>query len=313
MAVRSSARPADLEAYRHETDVIAGYLLRHADDLDRALIGVHAPVAAGVRATVAHAAGVRATVARMRALGGWVEGLAEAFAVAGGAGPSVGATSLVTADAAAIERSVGIDPARPYELAQRSAPFAARDVSIGDIIRDHLWDGFTSLWPGGETPADVALDSLRDLARQLAPGILNQMLRMRAYGRAPDYVVVEADAFTPFFGLGGGAFITYSRSGRTFVAPEGGVGVPGAGVSVRAGWLDQDDLPSGTDVDNFIEGFAVTGSLGVGTYAVAATWNVGSDITDVSFEEGAELGEDPGSISLSYSADVGDAGCAWTD
>ena len=159
--------------------------------------------------------------------------------------------------------------------------------------------------------ADACAECL--VPKDVMTGILNQMLRMRAYGRAPDYVVVEADAYTPFFGLGGGAFITYSRSGQIFVAPEGGVGVPGAGVSVRAGWLDQDDLPSGTDVDDFIEGFAVTGSLGVGTYAVAATWNVGSDITDVSFEEGAELGEDPGSISLSYSADVGDAGCAWTD
>jgi hypothetical protein len=139
------------------------------------------------------------------------------------------------------------------------------------------------------------------------------MLSMRAYGRAPDYIVVEADAFTPLYGLGGGAFFTYSRSGEIFVAPEAGVGLPGSGVSVRAGWLDQEDMPSGEAVDEFVNGFAVTGSIGEGAYSVAATWNAGTDLSDVSYEEGPAAGMDPGSLSVSYSADVGDSGFGWTD
>jgi hypothetical protein len=248
----------------------------------------------------------------MRAHGDWVQGLAEAFAAAGEAGPTVGATALVTADGAALERAVGVDPARPYQRFEGTPVFEERELSVGDILRDHLWDGITSLLPGGDTPVDVAIEMLGDLAEQLAPELLNQMLGMRAYGRSPDYVVAEVDAFSPFFGLGGGAFVTYSRSGEIFVAPEGGVGVPGAGVSVRAGWLDQDEMPSGDEVDAFIEGFAVTGSLGVGQYAVAGTWNVGTDITDIAVEEGATVGDDPGSVSVSYSQDVGDSGYSWT-
>jgi hypothetical protein len=248
----------------------------------------------------------------MRALGGWVQGLAEAFAAAGGAGATVGATALVTAERAELERLVGVDPARPYRRFEGTQVFEDRDVSIEDLIRDHLWDGLRSLLPGGDSPTDVALDMLRELAEQLAPELLNQMLSMRAYGRSPDYVVAEADAFSPFFGLGAGAFITYTRSGEIFLAPEGGVGVPGGGVSVRAGWLDQDEMPSDDELNAFIEGWAVTGSIGVGQYAVAATWNVGTDVTDVAFEQGAEAGEDPGSVSVSYSADVGDSGYGWT-
>jgi hypothetical protein len=302
MAVRSSARPADLEAYRHEVEVIAMYLARHADDLDAALGVAHG----------AAALGVRSVAVRMRALGGWVQGLADAFAAAGGAGPAVGATALVTADRAELERDVGVDPTRPYRRAEGAPVFEERDVSIEEILRDHLWDGLKSLLPGGESPTDVALDMVEELAEQLAPQLLNQLLSMRAHGRLPDYVVAEADAFTPFFGLGAGAFITYTRSGEIFVAPEGGVGVPGGGVSVRAGWLDQDEMPSDDDVNAFVEGWAVTGSVGVGQYSVAATWNVGSDITDVSYEEGAEVGEDPGSVTVGYSADAGDSGYGWT-
>jgi hypothetical protein len=302
MAVRSSARPADLEAYHHEVEVIATYLARHADDLDAALGAAHG----------GGAAGVRAVLGRMRALGSWVQGLAEAFAAAGGAGPTDGATALVTADGAELERFVGVDPARPYRRAEGVPVFEERAVSIEDIVRDHIWDGLKSLLPGGDTPVDVAIDMLRELAEQLAPELLNQMLSMRAYGRSPDYVVAEADAFSPFFGLGGGAFITYTRSGEVFVAPEGGVGVPGGGVGVRAGWLDQDDMPSDDEVNAFIEGWAVTGSVGLGQYAVAATWNVGTDLTDVAYEQGGEVGDDPGSVSVSYSADVGDSGYGWT-
>jgi hypothetical protein len=238
--------------------------------------------------------------------------LAEAFAVAGGAGSTVGATALVTAQRDALERYVGVDPERPYRYAEGAPVFEERDVSIEDILRDHIWDGLKSLLPGGDSPADVALDMLRELAEQLAPALLNQMLSMRAYGRTPDYVVAEADAFSPLFGLGGGAFITYTRSGEIFLAPEGGVGVPGGGVSVRAGWLDQDEMPSDDDVNAFVEGWAVTGSIGVGQYAVAATWNAGTDLTDVAFEQGGEVGDDPASLSVSYSADVGDSGYGWS-
>jgi hypothetical protein len=222
---------------------------------------------------VPDASSVRDAVARLRSLAGWVQGVAQAFAAAGGGGASVGGTATITADASAIESTTGLDPERPYRLTQTAPRFAQDDESIGEIVRDHIWDGIKSLVPGGETPAEVAIDTLRDLAEHFAPEILNQMLSMRAFGRAPDYIVAEADAFSPFYGLGGGAFITYSRSGEIFVAPEAGVGVPGSGVSLRAGWLDQDDVPSGEDVDEFIDGVAVTGSVGEGSYSVAATWN----------------------------------------
>jgi hypothetical protein len=311
-AVPSSARPAGLEAYHDEAEVIAGYLSGHADDLDRALDALR-PTSHGWMTAVPDASAVRDVVARMRSLAGWVQGVAQAFAAAGGGGLAVGATSTVTADATAIERTAGIDPQRPYRLTQTAPRFEEDDESAGDILRDHIWDGIKSLVPGGETPAEVAIDTMRDLAERYAPEILNQMLSMRAYGRAPDYIVAEADAFSPFYGLGGGAFITYSRSGEIFVAPEAGVGVPGAGVSVRAGWLDQQDMPSGDEVEGFIDGFAVTGSVGAGSYSVAATWNAGTDLSDVSYEEGPAAGMDPGSLSVSYSADVGDSGFGWTD
>src|SRR3954447_722519 len=256
--MRSSARPAALEAYHDEAGVIAAYLSGHADELDLAFDALR-PTAHEWMGAVPDASALRDVVARMRSLAGWVQGVAEAFAVAGGGGPSVGATATVTADAAAIERTAGIDPQRPYRLTQIAPRFEGDDESVGDIVRDHLWDGIKSLVPGGETPAEVAIDTLRDLAEHYAPEILNQMLSMRAYGRAPDYIVAEADAFSPFYGLGGGAFITYARSGEIFVAPEGGVGIPGAGASLRAGWLDQQDTPSGDEVEQFVEGVAVTG------------------------------------------------------
>jgi hypothetical protein len=219
---------------------------------------------------------------------------------------------LVSTGVAEIERFVGIDQSRPYRRTEGATVFEERDTSIEDILRDHLWDGLKSLMPGGETPTDVVVDLLADLAEQLAPELLNQMLTMRAYGRSPDYVVAEADAFSTFYGVGAGAFITYTRSGEIFLAPEGGIGVPGAGVSVRAGWLDQQDMPTDDEVDAFVEGFGITGSLSVGQYVVAATWNPGTDLSDVSYEQGMGVGDDPASVSLSYSADVGDSGYGWT-
>ena len=312
MSERSSARPADLEAYHDETQAIAGYLTSHADELDRALDALRAS-SHGWMGTVPDASATRAVVTRMRQLAAWVQGVGEAFVAAGGGATAIGATAVVGADERALDRYVGVDPDRPYRLAGRTAPFEESDRSIEDIVRDHLWDGLRSLFPGGDSPVDVVVETLEDVAQELAPELLNQMLSMRAYGRAPDYVVAEADAYSTFFGLGGGAFITYTRSGEIFVAPEAGAGVPGGGVAVRAGWLDQDEMPSGDEVDAFVEGFAVTGSIGVGAYSVAATWNVGTDITDVAYEEGAELGADPASVSISYSVDAGDSGYDWTD
>ena len=101
-----------------------------------------------------------------------------------------------------------------------------------------------------------------------------------------------------------GMVVTVSRSGHIYLGPQGGVGFPGATAAVRAGWIDEPETPTNSELDRFISGLGITGSgywplvgpipgiLGLGPSG-AETWgNVGHfDLKDFGTEVGVGVGE----------------------
>ncbi len=169
-----------------------------------------------------------------------------------------------------------------------------------------------------EDPVEAVKASVGEIASEVGPSVLNSALKIRLYGRAPDYVVLEGAAFTDFYGLGAGGFLAFTRSGQVYLAPiEVGVGTPGAAVTVRAGWIAQGGVPSDAKVEAFVGGWGVNASAngGPGQPAVAVNWGTtGLSANDFSAEAGLTVFGDPGvSLAGSYAFEMADSGLSWVN
>lgn len=108
-----------------------------------------------------------------------------------------------------------------------------------------------------------------------AGGRLSPVSYGAEHARVPDYVTLDLSFFWPIgpipAGPGGGAVFTLTRHGDLFAGPQGGVGAAGPSAAVRAGWLLQTDTTA-CDINNFVGGWGVTGSGGIGPVSVGATY-----------------------------------------
>ncbi len=122
------------------------------------------------------------------------------------------------------------------------------------------------------------------------------------YARMPDYVTVDFSGGD--IGVGG-VVLTVTRDGSVYLAPQAGLGTPGASLGIRGGWLDQLSTPCASQVDSFVAGWSGTLSAnipirnGVGV-SVGETWgNEGHfDSSDFSTEAGLGIG---GGVNLTES------------
>jgi RHS repeat-associated protein len=107
--------------------------------------------------------------------------------------------------------------------------------------------------------------------------------RHTPFDRAPDYISVNLTSSLPFVPIiYGGANFTFTRNGKVFVGPQGGIGIPGAMIDARPGWINQRRRPSQDEVNGFVSGWSVGASAyaaaidGITGPSAAETWgNVG--------------------------------------
>ncbi|MBB6368483.1 RHS repeat-associated protein [Xanthomonas sacchari] len=113
--------------------------------------------------------------------------------------------------------------------------------------------------------------------------------------RTPDYFKLQSDLYVFSFS------ITLSRSGKVFVG--GGFArnyltynTKTPGISLSAGFLNQCDDPSGSEVDNFIGGFGMGAAGGYRGIGGAFAWSPGQGTaTEVGLGIGA--GASPGEVT----------------
>lgn len=128
-------------------------------------------------------------------------------------------------------------------------------------------------------------------------------------------MVVEVSAAAG--GLLGGAVFVISSSGTVFTGPMVGAGTPGSGINARAGYINpSDDDYSGEQVDDFINGVALSGSVTIPPASAALSFPVmplepfaaGRSATE--FGLGAMPGAD---LSLVWMRPTGAEMPAWAD
>jgi len=140
------------------------------------------------------------------------------------------------------------------------------------------------------------------------------------FNRAPDYISINITAVLPIAPIfSGGVNVVLTRDGHIFVGPEGGIGLPGEGVNadVRAGWIDQKQVPPACELDSFAGGWGVAASGTVPVYdgvgpSVGETWgNPGQGGWDnFGTEVGLGFGGGAG-ISGGYNWEVSTSGPSW--
>jgi len=141
--------------------------------------------------------------------------------------------------------------------------------------------------------------------------------------RLPDYVTFDtAGCPLPLVPcpLVGGVQVTVARYGQLFVGPQLGVGIPGASASIRAGWVNQSQVPCPSQLNQFVGGKSLTGSAYAPAFydvtgpSAAETW--GDEGTASWNATGNEIGWGVGyghyaGVSQSYLFSLGDIFPAW--
>jgi RHS repeat-associated protein len=147
--------------------------------------------------------------------------------------------------------------ARSYDPA--TAQFLTRDPMLGTTRSPYAYVHDNPL--NRADPSGLcAWDDVPCLVAQAANALLNHIVKP-ILSRNPDYVSADLSGSLPFAPwIQVGATVTLTRDGHIFVGPQAGVGVPGATLAVRAGWIDSAQQPSCADIDKFIEGWSLTGS-----------------------------------------------------